>query len=91
MYYVYVLILKKGQLYIGFSGDLQKRYNDHKYGKVTFTKSRRPLKLIYYEAYVLKEDAKSREKYLKTTKGKKTIKIKLRRYLSQHTAPSSSG
>ncbi len=47
-------------------------------GKVDFTSQRLPVKLIHYEAYLLKEDAVRREKYLKTTEGKRFLKQQIR-------------
>ena len=79
MYYVYVLLsLKDKKLYIGYTTDLRKRFSEHKQGKVKSTRSRRPLKLIFYEAYKSNEDAKRREQYFKTSKGKSTLYIMLR-------------
>lgn len=46
------------------------------------TKNRRPLKLIYYEACHNQNDALKREKYLKTTYGKRYIKNRLKEYLT---------
>ena len=37
--------------------------------------------LIYYEAYLLKLDAESREKYLKTSMGRRVIRKQLANYL----------
>lgn len=66
MYYVYVLkSLKDGQCYIGLTNDLKRRFDAHKTGKVISTKSRRPLCLMYYEAYYAKQDAVKRESMLK--------------------------
>jgi len=79
MYNVYVLLsLKDGCYYIGYTADLEKRYKQHKSGFVRSTKDRRPLKLICFEAYMVKEDAYKREKYLKSSDGKKELKIRLK-------------
>ncbi|MBF0479482.1 MAG: GIY-YIG nuclease family protein [Candidatus Omnitrophica bacterium] len=79
MFFVYVLLsLKDNNFYIGFSENLETRLKDHYEGRNTSTKARRPLKLIFYEAYQSKEDALRREKYFKTTKGKSTLKLMLR-------------
>ena len=83
MYYVYILYsIKDKKLYIGSTSNLKQRITDHSSGKNISTKSRRPLKLIYYEAHFSKQDAVRREKYFKTTKGKVTIKLMLRTTLS---------
>jgi len=66
MFYVYILKSKKDKrLYIGYTADLRKRLVDHNKGKTKSTKHRRPLKLIYYEAYKNKKDATQREYDLK--------------------------
>ena len=79
MYYTYVLQSQKDyDLYIGYSTNLKERFEYHKKGWVKSTKDRRPLRLIFYEAFVAKEDAVRREKYFKTNEGKKALKIMLR-------------
>ncbi|MFA5211589.1 MAG: GIY-YIG nuclease family protein [Patescibacteria group bacterium] len=66
MYYVYVLqSLKDGKGYIGSTNDLRRRFKEHITGKVKSTKPRRPLKLIYYEAYSNEKDVRLRESRLK--------------------------
>ena len=83
MYYVYVLqSILRAQLYVGSTDDLRRRYREHQQGKVESTKGMRPLKLIFYEAFAAKEDAKRREQYFKTTKGKRTLRLLLKRSLS---------
>jgi putative endonuclease len=77
MFYVYFLLLKNGEIYKGMTADLKRRMNEHKLDKVISTKNKRPVKLIHYEAYLLKEDALRREKYLKTTYGKRDLKRQL--------------
>lgn len=75
MYYVYILISKKdNQLYIGCTNDLQKRFKLHNLGKIEATKNRRPLELIYYEAFINKHDAFEREQWLKTGWGRNQLK-----------------
>ena len=81
-YFTYVLKSEKdGKNYAGFTQDLNLRFEQHSNGKVESTKDRRPLKLIYYEACLSKDDALKREKYFKTTKGKTTLRQVLREFL----------
>lgn len=81
MYYVYILHSEKDRhLYIGSSPDLKKRILKHNTGRVRSTKNRRPLKLIYYEAYMLRLDALRREKYLKSGAGHKELARQLDSY-----------
>lgn len=66
MFYFYVLYSTKDKkLYYGFSSDLKKRFQDHSNGNVDATKHRRPLQLIYYEAYEKEQMARKREKDVK--------------------------
>lgn len=78
MFYVYVLKSKKdGKLYIGFTSDLRLRFQEHNNGKVKSTCYRRPLELIYYEAYKDEGIAKRREKQLKSGKAHIALKKRL--------------
>ena len=52
-------------------------------GKVKSTAYRRPLKLIYYEACLDKNNAIKREKYLKTHYGKMFLNKRLKSYLKE--------
>jgi len=65
MYYVYILKDRYGEVYIGYTSNLKKRLQRHARGCTQYLKKRRPVKLIYYEAYLSKKDAKAREKSLK--------------------------
>ena len=67
--------------YTGSTGNLRKRIEEHSNGGVPSTKSRRPLRLIYYEACLNKYDALRREKYLKTGKGKQYLRNRLKQSL----------
>lgn len=81
-YYVYILrSLKDLKLYIGFTGNLKKRLQEHAKGFVSSTKRRRFLKLIYYECFINKLDAMAREKYLKSGGGHIQLKNILKRTL----------
>ena len=65
-YYVYILKSEKdGENYAGYTQNLKLRVEQHNNSKVTFTKYKRPLKLIYFEACLDQKDALKREKYFK--------------------------
>ena len=81
MSYVYILLLANGQLYAGLTSNLKRRVVEHKRGGSPFTSKRLPVKLIYYEVYCNKWDAVKRERYFKTTKGKRTLQAMLRHTL----------
>lgn len=81
-FYVYILqSVTTEKLYIGYTNDLRKRFNQHVAGESTYTKSRGPWKLIYYEACLNEDDARSREKYLKSGRGRQYINSRLNRFL----------
>jgi putative endonuclease len=78
VFYVYILYSKvDSNFYIGLTRDLRRRILEHKQGKVTSTKNRLPISLIFYEAYINKKDASRRELYFKTSKGKQTLRSML--------------
>lgn len=66
MFYVYMLRSKKdGDLYIGSTNNLRKRFVEHNTKKVFSAKSKVPFEIIYYEAYRVEKDARVREHNLK--------------------------
>lgn len=84
MHYVYILLsLRDRNLYTGFTSNLKRRIYEHNHGLVSSTSNRRPLKLLYYEAYSEESDAKRREKYLKGGKGRGELKIQLQSILEK--------
>jgi putative endonuclease len=83
-FYVYVLRSNvDAKFYTGFTSDILRRLNDHNSGKVFPTKRRTPLDLVYFEYCLNIDDATHREKYLKTTYGKRFIKQRIKHYLIQ--------
>ncbi len=83
MNYTYVLLSKRdGRFYTGSTTDLRARVREHAAGRVRSTTSRTPLVLIYYEACVALDDARRRERFLKTGKGKRYLNNRLTAYLS---------
>jgi putative endonuclease len=83
MFFVYIL---KSQIdnnfYTGYTKDLNVRLQQHNNGEVLSTRKRVPLILVYYEACLNQQDALHREKYLKTSWGKRFIKARLKNYLT---------
>jgi putative endonuclease len=83
-HYVYVLLSQKNdEMYIGLTNDLRRRLNEHNAKRNFSTKGRTPFSLIYAEACLNYEDAKRRERYLKTTQGRRFLKLRLRKYLRE--------
>lgn len=88
MYYVYVLqsLRKTDWLYKGSTSDLKRRLGEHNSSKSFSTAPYAPFRLIYYEAYLLKKDAEAREKYLKTSMGKRVLKKQIKHFIASLTA-----
>lgn len=77
-YYTYILKSKKdGKFYTGSTKDLRKRLTQHNLGQSTFTRGRGPFIIIYYEACLSEEKARSRELFLKSGMGKRYLKNRL--------------
>lgn len=82
MYYVYFLKSRNfNWFYTGYTSNLKKRFQEHQSGQSPATKPYRPYELFFYEAFSSRFDAKRREKYLKTTQGKRALKIMLKKSL----------
>ena len=82
MFYVYVLqSLLDSNFYTGFTDNLERRIDEHNSGKVKSTKNRAPFQLVYFEGSLNKNNALHREKYLKTTYGKRYLKNRIKTYL----------
>lgn len=69
MHYAYILQLKDGSCYHGYSSDLKQRFQEHQRGIVASTKNFRPVKLIFYAAFLSQDKATAFEKYLKSSSG----------------------
>lgn len=76
MNYTYMLQCKDGTLYTGWTNDLQKRLKAHNLGKgAKYTKSRRPVELVYYECYEEKQEAQRREYAIKQMSRQEKLKL----------------
>lgn len=66
MNYVYILRCADDTLYCGWTTELNKRLASHNSGRgAKYTRSRRPVELIYVEEYEDRHDALSREWHIK--------------------------
>ncbi|MCI9271910.1 MAG: GIY-YIG nuclease family protein [Dorea sp.] len=67
---------RDGSLYTGWTTDIEKRIKAHNEGKgAKYTRSRRPVKLVYYEIFATKKEAMSREYAIKRLKKKAKEKL----------------
>lgn len=64
--YTYILKCNDDTLYTGWTNNLDRRIRAHNQGKgAKYTKTRRPVVLIYYEEFQTKQEAMSREYKIK--------------------------
>ncbi|HBA62730.1 MAG TPA: hypothetical protein DCZ20_02610 [Lachnospiraceae bacterium] len=64
--YTYIVKCSDGTLYTGWTKDLNKRLEAHNTGKgAKYTRTRRPVKLVYFECFETKEEAMRREYEIK--------------------------
>ncbi|MGH9862942.1 MAG: GIY-YIG nuclease family protein [Candidatus Acidiferrales bacterium] len=79
MYYTYVLVSERDRgFYIGCTANLKARLSEHNRGRVASSAARKPFRILYYEACLSREDAFRREKYLKTGRGRKYLRNRIR-------------
>ena len=70
--YTYILRCADGTYYCGWTNNLDRRLKAHNEGKgAKYTRSRRPVALVYYEAFSTKEEAMRREYEIKQLTRKK--------------------
>ena len=90
-FYVYVLESSKDKKrYLGYTNNLVRRLEEHKNGFSLSTQFRLPLQLIYFEGCLERDDAKRREKYLKTTQGRRFLGLRLLEHTRRKTFGSGS-
>jgi len=67
MWYTYVLIsVKNKRKYIGSTSDLKRRLKEHNSGiGGKYSRNNKPFKLVYYEAFLSKNDAVKQERFYK--------------------------
>lgn len=76
MNYTYIVKCKDKTLYTGWTNDLDKRIKAHNDGLgAKYTKSRRPVKLVYHEEYNTKQEAMSREYAIKQMTRQEKLKL----------------
>ena len=62
MYYAYLLQCADNTIYAGYTNDLSQRIEAHNNGiGAKYTRSRGPVKLVYFESFETKQEAMHRE------------------------------
>lgn len=76
MNYTYIVKCSDGTLYTGWTNDIEKRLEAHNSGRgAKYTKTRRPVSLVYLEKFLTKEEAMKREYAIKQMSRKKKEKL----------------
>ncbi|MDO4556650.1 MAG: GIY-YIG nuclease family protein [Lachnospiraceae bacterium] len=76
MHYTYMVECRDSSLYTGYTTDLKRRIRVHNSGKgAKYTKSRRPVHLVYYETYDNKVLAMKREYEIKQLSRMEKLKL----------------
>lgn len=72
----YILLsLKDNRTYTGSTNDLDRRLNEHNSGKVKSTRKRIPLKVLFTETFETLHEARKRERWWKSSTGRKKLKV----------------
>jgi len=75
MFYLYILLNKdKARTYTGVTEDINKRLAEHNSGKVKSSAPYRPYKVIYTESFETLVEARQKERFYKTTTGRRQMK-----------------
>lgn len=75
MFYIYILkSLKNSRFYTGSTNNLERRLTEHNNGQSKYTKYAGPFELVYKEIYNTSLEARKRERFLKTGKGRELLK-----------------
>ena len=75
-WHVYIVQCKGSKLYTGITNNLERRIRAHNNGVASrFTRSRKPVKLLYSEQYSTKPEALSREAQIKRLPREKKLQL----------------
>ncbi|MBI2330017.1 GIY-YIG nuclease family protein [Candidatus Daviesbacteria bacterium] len=83
MWFVYILLCKDHSLYTGITNNLEKRFSEHKNGTGgRYTRSHKPIKIVYQESCKTKSKALKRENQIKSWTREKKIRILIKKDLN---------
>ena len=74
-YFVYILKCVNNIFYTGLTVNLRKRLYENSHGLSTFTRSRLPVNLVYYEIANTRGEARRREVVIKDMSQKRKIEM----------------
>ena len=74
--YCYLLRCRDGSLYAGWTNDLDRRVQAHNSGRgAKYTRSRRPVELVYWESFPTRHEAMRRECELKAMTREEKLRL----------------
>ena len=74
--YTYLVRCADGSLYCGWTNHLEQRIQAHNEGRgAKYTKSRRPVSLVYYEEFAPRREAMQRESAIKKLTRKEKLQL----------------
>jgi putative endonuclease len=75
-YYCYIIECADGTLYTGMTNDTERRMHQHNLGRgARYTRSRRPLRLVYIEQQSDRTTAMRRERVIKSLSRKRKLAL----------------
>jgi len=75
MFFVYsIRSLTKNYIYVGLTDNFDRRFKEHQSGKNKTTKPYKPYEVLLVEQYQTRQEARNREKFLKSGIGKEFLK-----------------
>ena len=83
-YSVYILLNKsRTRTYTGVAVDVEERLKRHNDGQVPASRHYRPYEIIYIEPYLTLKEARQRERFYKSTTGRRKIREIISRLLTE--------
>ncbi len=83
MFFVYVLRNPEGRLYIGVTGDLERRMSCHQSGQAGWTRTRGPWELVHSEQHLDRAQAMRRERALKSGSLNQQLRARIEREIGR--------
>jgi putative endonuclease len=84
MYNVYILLNRtKTRTYTGVAADVDERLKRHNDGHVPASRPHRPYEIIYVETYPTLKEARQKERFYKSTTGRRRIRKIINRLFTE--------
>ena len=75
-FFIYILECNDGSYYVGHTDNIEKRISEHEQGKISsYTKTRLPVKGVYIQDFMTRDEAINAERQVKGWSRKKKIAL----------------